>query len=402
MSLPHKLRLSQGGPPCLASREAHSSRDPHTQGVRNLATAAAGTPAAASPAAAVAPPPTAGGYQLPPPEIKAIVDAPSEPLLSFSPDRTMLLELERPPPLPPVSELARPELKLAGLRIDPAAFGRSRMLSYYTSLRVAPFTDDLVLPLSAGLGRSITGIPEGYWINYVTWSPGGQYVAFCLRGAGGPGQPERGPFTLWVADVSTGAARQLTDRPLNTVFSSYDWVDDETLIASVVPEGTGPPPPTPPAPLGPRVEDNTEGRKSQSRTYPDLLKSTHDEALFEYYTSAELVSIQVATGELRPAGAARAYGAVAPSPDGRYLLVSWLERPFSYAVPCGRFPKRVQLWRRDGSLVRELAALPLAEEIPIAFDSCRMGPRGLEWRSDKPAEVSWTECQVSTCPCLHA
>jgi hypothetical protein len=217
MSQPHTLRLSPGRAPCLASREAHSSRDPHTHGLRYLATAAVGATAAATPAAALAPPPPAGGYQLPPPEIKAIIDAPSEPLLSFSPDRTMLLELERPPPLPPVSELSRPELKLAGaprhaaqcsapgpaclrstfsphcrnrllspqqpcarahkppappplplqppagLRIDPAAFGRSRMLSYYTSLRVAPFTDDLVLPLSAGLGRSITGIPEGYW-----------------------------------------------------------------------------------------------------------------------------------------------------------------------------------------------------------------------------------------------
>lgn len=39
------------------------------------------------------------------------------------------------------------------------------------------------------------------------------------------------------------------------------------------------------------------------------------------------------------------------SPDGRYLLVSWLERPWSFNVPCGRFPKRVQLWRADGSLV---------------------------------------------------
>jgi hypothetical protein len=62
--------------------------------------------------------------------------------------------------------------------------------------------------------------------------------------------------------------------------------------------------------------------------------------------------LQVATGELQLAGAARSYGAVAPSPDGRYLLVSWLERPFSYAVPCGRFPKRVQLWRRSATALR--------------------------------------------------
>ena len=45
-------------------------------------------------------------------------------------------------------------------------------------------------------------------------------------------------------------------------------------------------------------------------------------------------------------GAPRLYAAFAPSPDGRFLLAAWLERPFSYTVPCGRFPKRVQVWDR--------------------------------------------------------
>lgn len=82
------------------------------------------------------------------------------------------------------------------------------------------------------------------------------------------------------------------------------------------------------------------------------------------------------------------------SPDGRYLLISWLERPFSFAVPCGRFPARVELWTRDGDFVKELAALPLAEDIPIAFNAVRKGPRAVSWRDDKPAELCWIECQV--------
>lgn len=51
--------------------------------------------------------------------------------------------------------------------------------------------------------------------------------------------------------------------------------------------------------------------------------------------------------------------------------------------------------------MREIAALPLAEDIPIAFNSTRMGPRGISWRSDKPAELCWME--VSTlCGKSHA
>lgn len=55
------------------------------------------------------------GYRVPPEEIRAIVDAPAQPSLSFSPDRSLILQLRRPPALPPIEELARPELKLGGV-----------------------------------------------------------------------------------------------------------------------------------------------------------------------------------------------------------------------------------------------------------------------------------------------
>ena len=53
---------------------------------------------------------------------------------------------------------------------------------------------------------------------------------------------------------------------------------------------------------------------------------------------------------------------------------------------------------REGTLVREMAYLPLAEDIPVAFNSCRRGPRALGWRSDQPAELSWAEAQVREGP----
>lgn len=66
------------------------------------------------------------GYQLPPPEIKDIVDAPPLPALSFSPQRDKILFLKRRA-LPPLEELAKPEEKLAGIRIDGKCNTRSRM-----------------------------------------------------------------------------------------------------------------------------------------------------------------------------------------------------------------------------------------------------------------------------------
>lgn len=77
--------------------------------------------------ASTPPPPERSSYRRPPPEIAAIVDAPVQPSLSFSPDRTLVMQLYRPSPYPPISELARPETKLAGLRIETDLWARSRM-----------------------------------------------------------------------------------------------------------------------------------------------------------------------------------------------------------------------------------------------------------------------------------
>ncbi len=49
---------------------------------------------------------------------------------------------------------------------------------------------------------------------------------------------------------------------------------------------------------------------------------------------------------------------------------------------------------RSGRVLREMAYLPLAEDIPILFNSCRQGPRSIDWRSDRDAEITWIEAQV--------
>ena len=58
---------------------------------------------------------------------------------------------------------------------------------------------------------------------------------------------------------------------------------------------------------------------------------------------------QVSTGEVTQLGETRMYTLFAPSPDSRYLFVSRPDRPFTYNVPCGRFPQRVQIWNRSAA-----------------------------------------------------
>ena len=331
------------------------------------------------------------GYRMPPESIAKIIDAPSVPAVSFSPCRTKILLCDRPPSNPPIAELVRTELKLAGARFDPALRAPSKMSSH-TGMSIVSAMESA--PLQPGAGQPITNIPDGTRINYVSWSPMGTSVAFAVRKEFSDEEVE--PFSLWIADTSTGKARPILDRPMSAIFATYAWISDTKILCAVVPDGLpASPPKKPPVPTGPYIQEHISSDANQSRTYPDLLKSEHDCDLFEYYTSSDLVVVDTETGKATPFGRpGEIHVGISPSPDKRFVMLSYMQRPFSYAVPCGRFPKRVELWSLEtGEMLREVAHLPLAEDIPIAFNSCRKGPRSIEWRSDKPADIVYAIAQ---------
>ena len=65
-------------------------------------------------------------YRRPPDPIPRILDADAPPLARPSPDGNWLLLMERPP-LPHIDEVAAPELRLAGDRINPRNASPSRL-----------------------------------------------------------------------------------------------------------------------------------------------------------------------------------------------------------------------------------------------------------------------------------
>ncbi|KAK4273274.1 hypothetical protein QN277_021710 [Acacia crassicarpa] len=326
-------------------------------------------------------------YRVPPPEIKDIVDAPPVPALSFSPLRDKILFLKRRS-LPPLSEFARPEEKLAGIRIDGSCNTRSRM-SFYTGIGIHQILPDNTLGPELG----VHGFPDGAKINFVSWSPDGQHLSFSIRGNGE--DDESSKLRVWIADVETGKARPLFQSPdiyLNAVFDNYVWVDNSKLLVCTIPLSRGAPPRKPLVPFGPKILSNEEKNIIQVRTFQDLLKDEYDEDLFDYYATSQLVlaSLDGTTSDMGPPAV---YTSMDPSPDHKYILISSIHRPYSFIVPCGRFPKKVDLWSADGKFVRQLCDLPLAEDIPIAFNSVRKGMRSINWRADKPSTLYWVETQ---------
>jgi dipeptidyl aminopeptidase/acylaminoacyl peptidase len=232
----------------------------------------------------------------------------------------------------------------------------------------------------------VSGLPAGAQLRDWRWSPDGERVAFVVTSAGA--------VELWVAERATGAARRVGDVALNNVHPSpaFHWLPDgKGLICRVVPADLGPPPVAPRLPAGPFTDENM-GKKSPAPTFQDLLKSEHDAELFGYMLRAAVVRVDL-DGKRTPLVATDMIVRAEPSPDGQYLLVETVHRPFSYLVPVERFPRRYEIRSAAGKLLKLVADVPLADQVPIDFSAVRTGRREVAWRNDAGAVLSWVEAQ---------
>lgn len=313
-------------------------------------------------------------YMVPSQELVDLVDGVRNPSISISPDKSTILLRERPS-LPSIEELAQPELRLAGIRINPMTNGPSRP-GYVTGLTLRD--------IETGEDRIVSGLPDNPKIMNVSWSPDGDYFAFLLI--------MDNSLDLWIADVSTASAEQLFDGQVNDTYygSPFDWSrDGSSLLVQTVPKNRPAAPERSLLPTGPVVQENI-GESTPARTYQDLLKDNHDEDLFDYYFTSQLAEISI-SGEVEYLGEPALYRSVNVSPDNQYILVNKTERPYSYRVPASRFPQNIQVLDRSGDLVHQFAKLPLADDVPIAFSSTTKGPRSISWRNDAPATLTWVE-----------
>ena len=329
--------------------------------------------------------PEVEGYREPPEAVTAIVDAPLTPAISLGPARDKMAVLE-PRTLPSIAELAEPEKRLAGRRINPANRGPSRP-GYYIAMEIQA--------VDGGADPTpVTGLPEDPRIRNVSWAPDGAHLAFANV------EPEQ--VTLWVVEAATGEARRVGGFALNDVWPSaaFEWSPDSaSLMVLAAPRDQGDPPAPPTAPAGPIVQQSV-GRETPARTYQDLLEDRHDEALFDYYFTGQLLRADL-DGNTEYLGEPDVYSWFNLAPGGEYLLVERIKRPYSYTVPYSRFPVSVEVWDRDGALTRQIVDRPLADDLPIAFDAVVTGPRRVHWRADAGADLVWAEAQDGGDPAVE-
>ena len=319
---------------------------------------------AVPPASAQAP------YKLPPKEVVDLVDAPPPPQAVVSPTGDAVL-LAEPEAYPPIALLAEPVLRLGGVRISPATGCRQRTFRF-TGLRVQP--------VSGGPAVRVA-LPAGARVGMPVFSHDGRRFAFARDLADG--------VELWAGETATGAARPVPGVRLNDVLGpAIAWRGDGKLLVRAVPPGRGTAPPAPTVPVGPLVEE-TAGKASQMATFQDLLRTPHDETVFEHHARAQLALVDPAAGTAVPLGEPGLYTDAEPSPDGRYLLVERLKAPFSVRVPYFYFARATEVWDAAGRKVATIADLPVSDEIPR--QGVPTGPRAVAWQPLAPATLVWLE-----------
>ena len=324
-------------------------------------------------AAVLAPPALADAvrYRQPPSAIEAILNASALPIVSVSPTKDAIAILS-PLRYPPVADLAKPMLRLAGIRIDPQNNGLHHA-SASTSLAFQ----------SVATGRTTTvALPASAHITAIRWSPDGKHVAFANATASS--------IDLYVVATGTTVARKIPGVRLNGVFASpIAWMPDNThLLVKAVPAKRGAEPRESIVPSGPIVQE-TSGKAGVIVTYEDLLANPHDEDSFAYFGTSQLESVAIANGAVTPIGKAGLITRAEPSPNGRFILTQTLRRPFSYLFPYERFPSAVAVIDVRGRAVKTIVETPLGDHLPV--DGVSIGPRDVDWMESAPATLAWFE-----------
>ncbi|MEQ1798720.1 MAG: prolyl oligopeptidase family serine peptidase [Lacibacter sp.] len=308
-------------------------------------------------------------YQLPPKTIMDLALAIPTPAVSVDSKGEWMLLIERNT-YPTVEELGQPEVRVAGLRINPANFSLSRQnyINNFTLKNIA-----------SGKEYKISGLPANLLANAVAWSNNEKKIAFT--------HSTGSQVDLYVIDVATQKAMKVNKTPLNVVLgSAFSWLDDNTLLYKTAIKSPAAMPKRPITPKGPTVQESY-GSAAPRPTFQDMIKSPYDEQLFEFFGTAQLVKNVngVETKINQPA----IYVSVNASPDKKYLLIRTINKPFSYTVPAFGFNATVNIHDASGKFIKEVAKLPSAETAPAGNDNVQNAPRSIEWRDDEAATVVW-------------
>ena len=313
-------------------------------------------------------------YQKPPKEILELADYERAPSVNMDSKKEYML-LSYRSTYKTLDDLNQEEMRLGGLRINPVT-NISSTVTYITNLKVRKVSEKNEV--------QVKGLPENPRISNLGMSPDEKKVSFSHTTNTG--------VELWVLDIATAQATKLTDATVNANMGNpFSWfADNQTILVRMLVKNR----PTlidtkKDLPTGPIVSTG-DGSVSQNRTYQDLLKNPLDEQNFETLITSELYKVTL-DGKKELFKKADMYAGESISPDGNYVMITTIQKPFSYIVPLSRFPQKSVVYDKSGKEVKVVNEVPLTEVMPKGFSSVRKGKRSMGWRNDKPSTLSFVE-----------
>ena len=328
-------------------------------------------------------------YQKPPKAVLDVLNAPATPTLQLNTTHTWAIQAQ-PVRYPPLSELAQPMLRIAGIRINPKSNGlHNTVLDSSLVLRKIP--EGATVKVDLPPSPKLTG---------ARWSPDGKQFVFTNTTASG--------VELWLGDT-TGKTHRIEGVRVNAVMGggrggggggrgglgfgsgggNVQWMPDgKSLLVYAVRADRGPAPALPLVPPGPHVQESLGGG-APAPTLEDMLANPHDEDLFVYYATSQLAAVDLASGKVTPIGKPGIIESALISPNGRDFLVTTIHKPFSYLYGYNSFPKEIEVWDAAGRMVHKVASVPLANKVPL--NGVMTGPRSVQWRVSEPATLIWVE-----------
>jgi len=313
-------------------------------------------------------------YQKPSKSILDLADYERAPTVSMDTKKENMLLLYRST-YKTLDDLNQDELRLGGLRINPVT-NISSTVTYVINLKLRK--------ISGKEEIQVTGLPNNPKISNILWSPNDKKILFSHTTASG--------VELWVLDVASAQAIKLTEATVNANLGNpFNWLsDNETILVKMLPKDRKPLLDSKKdLPTGPIIS-NTSGEKSQNRTYPDMLKNKNDEINFENIITSELYKVNL-NGNAVLFKEAAMFAGEKISPDGNYIMLTTIQKPFSYVVPLSRFPSKSIVYDIRGKEIKTVNEVPLNEIIPKGFMAVRKGKREMAWRNDKPATLSYVD-----------
>ncbi len=311
-------------------------------------------------------------YQMPPKAIADLLLAKPTPSVSIDSKAEWMLLSERNS-YPSIEELAMPEYRIAGMRINPNNYSPSRQ-TYINSFSLKN--------IKTGKTIAVTGLPSPFFGGNVSWSPAETKIAVT--------NTSQTRVDLYIIDIASGKATKVNKQPLNAIMGNggATWIDENTVLYRTATKAANLAPTRPLAPKGPTIQQNL-GKAAPSATLQDLIKSPFDEQLFEFFATSQLV--QNKAGIETPIGKPAIYSSISLSPDKNYMMVRTIKKPFSYLVSAGGFPSVLNITDRTGKVVKMLADLPSTEVRPSGYDNVQNVPRGFDWRDDEAATLVWAQ-----------